>query len=122
MMDQRTFNIIYICKSHTKYWDGADNLLEAVRNYIADECGLEPQDLTDKDMLDIMYDAMKDYLDYCDRPSIFMWQLKDVIMRHPENLPLSIGITLSLVAVRQDGNYVNGFDDRLHKLDEEEPK
>ena len=122
MMDQRTLNIIYICKSHTKYWDGADNLLEAVRNYIADECGLETQDLTDSHMLEIMYDAMSDYLDNCDSPKAFMWQLKDVLMRDSENLPLRIGIALSLVQVRNNGNYVNGFDERLHKLDREATK
>jgi hypothetical protein len=42
-------------------------------------------------------------------------------MRDSENLPLRIAIALSLVEVRDDdGNYVNGFDDRLHKLDKEE--
>ena len=123
MMEQRTLNIIYITKHHTKYWDGAYNCLDAIRNYIADECALEVEWLTDSDMLDIMYDAMKDYLDYCDKPSFFMWQLKDVLIRDSDNLPLRIAVALSLVRVKDDnGNYVNGFDDRLHKLDRENDK
>jgi hypothetical protein len=84
---------------------------------------LEVEWLSDRDMLDIMYDAMRDYLDHCDKPSFFMWQLKDVLMRDSEDLPLRIGVALSLVQVKDDnGNYVNGFDDRLHKLDREERK
>jgi hypothetical protein len=83
---------------------------------------LEVEWLSDRDMLDIMYDAMRDYLDHCDKPSFFMWQLKDVLMRDSEDLPLRIGVALSLVQVRDNGNYINGFDDRLHRLDREELK
>lgn len=120
MMDQRTLNIIYLCKRHShKYWDGANNCIDAIKNYMADECAYEAEWYTDKDMLDIMYDAMKDYLDHCDKPSAFMWQLKDVHLQE-ENLPLRIAIALSLVQVRDDNGYVNGFDDRIHALDKEE--
>lgn len=125
MMDQRTLNIINIVKCNTKYltYDGNTDMIEAIKQYMADECAYKAEWYTDRDMLDIMYDAMRDYLDYCDKPSFFMWQLKEVLMRDSENLPLRIAIALSLVEVRDDnGNYVNGFDDRLHKLDKEEIK
>lgn len=120
MMEQRTLNIINICKGNTKYYRIYDNtdVIEAIKQYMADECAYKAEWYTDRDMLDIMYDAMRDYLDYCDKPSFFMWELKEVLMRDAENLPLRIAIALSLVQVRDDnGNYVNGFDDRLHKLD-----
>lgn len=124
MMEQRTLDIIYLCKRHSnKYWEGAYNCLDAIKNYIAEDCMLEVEWLSDRDMLDIMYDAMRDYLDHCDKPSFFMWQLKDVLMRDSEDLPLRIGVALSLVQVKNDNsNYVNGFDDRLHRLDKEEFK
>ena len=120
-MDQRTLNIIYVCKGHTKYWDRADDILDAVKNYMADECMYKAEWYTDKQMLDIMWAAMQDYIDHCDKPSFFLWQLKDVHLQE-ENLPLRIAIALSLVQVRDANGYVNGFDDRLHKLDEEELK
>ena len=123
MMEQRTLNIINIVKCNTKYLSFDDNtdMLDAIKQYMADECLYKAEWYTDKDMLDIMYDAMRDYLDHCDKPSFFMWELKDVLMKDVENLPLRIGIALSLVQVKDDnGNYVNGFDDRLHKLDREE--
>ena len=120
MMEQRTLDIIYLCKHRSnKYWYGANDCLDAIKNYIAEDCMLEVEWLSDRDMLDIMYDVMRDYLDHCDKPSFFMWQLKDVLLRDSENLPLRIAVTLSLVQVRDNGAYVNGFDDRLHRLDKE---
>lgn len=123
MMEQRTLNIINIVKGNTKYYRIYDNMdvIEAIKQYMADECAYKAEWYTDKDMLDIMYDAMRDYLDHCDKPSFFMWKLKEVLMGDSENLPLRIAIALSLVQVKDDnGNYINGFDDRLHKLDKEE--
>lgn len=124
MMEQRTLNIINIVKGNTKYltYDSNTDMIEAIKQYMADECAYKAEWYTEKDMLDIMYDAMRDYLDYCDKPSFFMWRLKDVLMRDSENLPLRIAIALSLVQVRDDNGYINGFDDRLHKLDKEEFK
>lgn len=123
MMEQRTLNIINIVKGNTKYYRiyGNMDVIEAIKQYMADECAYKAEWYTDRDMLDIMYDAMRDYLDHCDKPSFFMWKLKEVLMKDLENLPLRIAIALSLVQVRDDnGNYINGFDDRLHKLDKEE--
>ena len=118
MMEQRTLNIINVCKGHTKYWDGANDTMDAIKNYMADECMYKAEWYTDREMFNIMWDAMRDYIDHCDKPSFFLWQLKDGLMTDSENLPLRIAIALSLVQVRDDnGNYVNGFDDRLHKLD-----
>ena len=123
MMEQRTLNIIYLCKHHSnKYWDGVYSPIDAIKNYMADECAYEAEWYTDSDMLDIMWYAMLDYLNHCDRPSAFMWQLKNVIGVEPNNLPERIAIAFSLVQVRNDGNYINGFDDRLHRLDKEEFK
>ena len=124
MMEQRTLNIINIVKGNTKYLchDGNTDMIEAIKQYMADECAYKAEWYTEKDMLNIMYDAMRDYLDYCDKPSFFMWQLKDVLLRDSENLPLRIAIALSLVQVRDDNGYVNGFDDRIRKLDREELK
>ena len=125
MMEQRTLNIINIVKGNTKYYRlyGDVGIIEAIKQYMAEECAFNAEWYTKKDMLDILYSAMLDYLDHCDKPSYFMRRLGDVLLHDSEDLPLRIGVALSLVQVRDDnGNYINGFDERLHKLDREEIK
>ena len=123
MMQQRTLNIIHICKGNTKYSKN-DSVYKAIRRYMAEECMVEPDYYTDKDIDDILWEAMKDYLDHCDKPSFFMWCLKDVMNRHDWELCPAIAVVFSAYTQVKDGNgnYVNGFDDRLHNLDKEEFK
>lgn len=119
MMEQRTLNIINIVKGNTKYLRG-DNMIgmvEAVKQYMADECAYEAEWYTETDMFDILYDAMLDYLDHCDKPSVFMRTLGNVMKWRLDNVPQCIAIALSLTQVRNKGKYINGFDDRLCKLD-----
>ena len=123
MMEQRTLNIINICKGNTKYYGIYDDIdmLEGIKQYMADECAYRAEWYTDGDMLIIMYEAMLDYLDHCNKPSVFMRRLNDVHMR-VENEAMKIAIALSLVQVRDDNGYVNGFDDRIYALDREKHK
>lgn len=120
MMDQRTLNIIYIIKGNTKYYSycSITSKLEAIKQYMADECGGETDWFTEKDMFDIVYEAMVDYLEHCDSPRAFMYHLRDVMMRDDATITERIIIALSLVRVRDEHGYVNGFDDRIHKLKE----
>lgn len=124
MMEQRTLNIINIVKGNTKYlsYDGNTDMIEAIKQYMADECAYKAEWYTEKDMFNILYTAMLDYIDHCDKPSFFMRKLGDVLMRDSTDLPLRIAIALSLVQVQDVNGYINGFDDRLHELDKEESK
>lgn len=124
MMEQRTLNIINIVKGNTKYLtcDGNTDIMQAVKEYMADECGYKAEWYTDRDMFDILYNAMLDYLDHCDKPSLFMRRLGGVMRCRMDSIALDIAVTLSLVQVQDVNGYVNGFDDRLHKLDREETK
>ncbi len=121
MMEQRTLNIIKICKGNTKY-NKNGLVYDAIRNYMADECMEEPDFYTDADIDVVLWEAMKDYLDHCDKPSFFMWCLKDVIDRHDWDIYHAIAVVFGPYIQVKDGNgnYVNGFDDRIHKLDKEE--
>lgn len=121
MMKQRTLNIIYICKGHTKYWNGVKTYYDAIRNYMADECDYQAEWYTDSDISNILYEAIKDYFDYCDKPSFLMFCLKDVMDRCNCDIYHAIPIVFSAYTQIKDdnGNYVNGFDDRIHKLKEE---
>ena len=124
MMEQRTLNIINIVKGNTKYlgYDGNTDMIEAIKQYMADECAYKTEWYTEKDMLNILSDAMLDYLDHCDKPSFFMRRLANVMRGRMDNIALDIAVTLSLTQVQDVNGYVNGFDDRLHKLDKEELK
>lgn len=123
MMEQRTLDIIRICKGGTKYRPN-DLIYNGIRSYMAEECMVEPSCYTDEDISNILWETMSDYLDNCDKPSFFMWCLKDVMRRHDWDIYRAIIIVFSVYTqVRNnDGNYVNGFDDRLHRLDKEELK
>lgn len=122
MMEQRTLDIIRICKGNTKY-DQNDSVYNRIRKYMADECMVEPDYYMDEDIDYILWEAMKDYLDHCNKPSTFMWYLKDVMDRYDWELYPAIAIVFGAhTQVRDNGNYVNGFDDRLHRLDKEELK
>lgn len=122
MMEQLTLDIIKICKGNTKYnKDG--RVYDAIRNYLADEYDNKPESYTDGEISYFLWEAMKDYLDHCDKPSFFMWNLKDVMDKYNWDMYQAIAVVFSSrTQVRNDGNYVNGFDDRLHKLDREELK
>lgn len=124
MMDQRTLNIINILKGNTKYYRLYEDMdaIESIKQYMADECAYKVEWYTEKDMFDIIYDAMLDYLDHCDKPSYFMRQLGEVMRGRLDSITRDIAIALTLVQVRDNNNYVNGFDDRIHALDKEEHK
>lgn len=112
-MTQRTLDIIYICKNPShKYWDNANSYTDAVKNYMVNECGFIAKWYSNRQVLEIMWTVMMEYLAHCDTPGSFIWQLNN-----------TIGAALASQQVRDDnGNYVNGFDDRIYKLDKEELK
>lgn len=123
MMEQRTLDIIRICKGGTKYCIN-DSVYKGIRNYMADECIVKPDDYTDEDVDLVLWEAMKDYLDHCDKPSYFMWCLKDAMDRYDWEMCPAIAVVFGpyTKVCDKDGSYVNGFDDRLHRLDREETK
>ena len=119
MMEQRTLDIIHICKGNTKY--GRNNeVYNGIRQYLADECMMYPDYYTDMDVSLTLWGAMSDYLDYCNKPSFFMWCLKDVMCRNKCDIYHAIPIVFgAYTQVRDDNGYINGFDHRLHRLDKE---
>lgn len=126
-MTQRTLNIINICKGNTKYKRLFDSkpLLDAVKEYMAEECGCDLECYTEKEMLNIMLNAMYDYLETCDNIKRF---LNDVLYAASDddgdiykyNLAYGIAMAFQCTMVTNHKGYVNGFDDRLHELDRED--
>lgn len=119
MMEQRTLDIIRICKGTTKYSQN-DTVYNGIRRYMSDEYMMAPDYYEDEDIDCVLWEAMKDYLDHCDKPSFFMWCLKDVMDRYNWELYPAIAVVFGRhTQVRNDNGYVNGFDDRIHRLDKE---
>ena len=71
MMEQRTLNVINICKGNTKY-NSSRLVYDAIRRYMAEECMVSESYYSDDDISLVLWDAMKDYIDHCDKPSFFM--------------------------------------------------
>ena len=124
MMEQRTLNIINICKGNTKYYGLYDDIdmIEAIKQYMADECAYKAEWYTDREISNIIYEAVKDYIDHCDKPSFFLSCLQEVMDRRNCDIFYAMLIVFCAYTQVKDGygNYVNGFDDRIHALDKEE--
>ena len=123
MMEQRTLNIINICKGNTKYNKGG-LVYDAIRDYMAEDNMVDACYYSHYDVSLELYNAMRDYLDHCDKPSFFMWCLQNVMHKHNWDMYHAIAVVFSVYTQVKDsnGNYVNGFDDRISALDKEEYK
>ena len=124
MMEQRTLNIINICKGNTEYNKEGGFVYDAIRDYMAEECAYKPEWYTDADISHFLWEALKDYIDHCDKPSYVLWCLQEVMDHYNWDMYHTIAVVFSAYTQVKDsnGNYVNGFDDRLHKLDRENTK
>lgn len=125
-MTQRTLNIINICKGNTKYKHLFDNkpMLDAIKEYMAEECGCEIEWYTEKEMLNIMLEAMYDYLETCDNIRRFLGDVisaaEDDEDAHKYNIAYGIAVAFQCTMVSNHKGYINGFDDRFHELDRKE--
>ena len=105
-MTERTFNIIMACKK----WNACD-VIDNVKAYMANECEVKMSDYSQSHISSIMEDAMCDYLDTCDQPSVFVRELLNNISYYGSSISSgeAIAITLRNTRVMYDGKYINGF-------------
>ena len=117
-MTKETCNIIRACKGslHGPYEElnYISNVLERIKIYLSQEYQNDIQLYTDEQMEKIMYQAMGDYLDTCDKPSAFIYSMANLNKRHlPHDPPLSIAEkiaeTFIWVKVKDNTGYINGF-------------
>ena len=112
-MTQRTCNIIMACKSRKS---GEEcEFIDKVKQYMSKECDCPIEHYTQGIMDDIMFEAMCDYIDTCDRPSVFLRNLRQ-LNRWFDNKCVAerIAIAFDLVHIRHKDNngefkYINGF-------------
>lgn len=102
-MTERTFNIVMACKEPVSC-----NVCDAVKSYMAQECGCDIETYSESTLAPIMLEAMYDYLDTCDKPSIFMREYNSQFKNHLSTAE-RIARTFRMVQVRDEFSCVNGF-------------
>ena len=110
-MTKETCNIIRACKGslHKTYEElnYISNVLERIKIYLSQEYQNDIQLYTDEQMEKIMYQAMGDYLDTCDKPSEFIHLL--TLNNTAMSMAEKIAEAFKWVRVRKEYSYVNGF-------------
>ena len=110
-MTERTYKIIMACKAK-EYC----NIADAVKEYMSQECGSHVDDYHEVALAGIMQEAMYDYLDTCDKPSIFLRELNNIVYGEFLSVGERIARAFTLVRVKnRDGQYVNGFGEWAEK-------
>ena len=110
-MTKETCNIIRACKGSlnedfTKMM-GKNTCLDRVKIYLSQEYENDIELYTDEQMEKIMYQAMGDYLDTCDRPSDFIFYMSN--LKGNYSSAEQIAHTFMWVKVRNEHTYINGF-------------
>jgi hypothetical protein len=82
--------------------------MDRIKAYMADECGCLVTDYTDDVMESIIRNAVYDYIDTCDKPSTFLRLANECIEKNL-NITERFCVAFTLVQVRNNGKYVNGF-------------
>lgn len=105
-MNKRTFDIIMACKEETtKHYTKLDNVIE----FLSKECGTPKEEYTSDVINRILFEALCDFIDTCDRPSAFIRIYKNIINGEHKDFADRLCTAFSLVRIRDDGMYVNGF-------------
>ena len=89
--------------------------LERVKLYMSNKCACPLTVYTRKRIDEIMFDAMCDYIDTCDRPSFFFKEMEHIFDKEYFNRAEQIAQTFRLVEVMKDKKYINGFTAELLK-------
>ena len=112
-MTRRTFNIICACKG-TLYPE-IESKVDRIRAYMSEECDCPIEEYTDAETEQIVVNAMYDYIDTCDRPSTFLRQIRECVVKDL-TLTEKICIAFSITRVRNsEGKFINGFKEEFFR-------
>ena len=128
-MKQQTLDIINICKGNTKYYSTYNesvngDIAYGIKAYIADVCGTEVKYINSDELNNILLEAATDLGKSLTQKEthIFMQKCLKSFAQDNENFAESICGLFHATQVYGNKGYVNGFDERLHKLDRDEFK
>lgn len=108
MIHKRTIDIIKICKERN-----FDSCVEYVIDYMSKSCKCPKEYYNESIIQNIMFEAMCDYIDNCDKPSSFLRVLKETydlkFIKSNQTFSEAIGIAFQLVQIKNENEYINGF-------------
>ena len=119
MMDYETFDIIKICKG--RHNRSSENLsaYQALKQYYIDVYCLYPDSFEEHGLETMVKRAFYDLIDHVDRPSNLLRTFEDA-MRIYSQTSLQIDVStlsmisaMTLIQVRRNGEYINGFNDSI---------
>lgn len=118
-MEKRTLAIIAICKDRTRYTKGYTDI-DGLKHYFS-ESSCTNYDFWNKNRIKVeMKKALYDFLDVCDKPSYYLEQMDRQMSGLDLTNPLSyIGAVINvflLSDVKDNGEYINGFDERFEDI------
>lgn len=114
-MEQRTCNIIMVCKNNCKYTEEAKTLVDAVKIYMGKECVYPWKDYTEGQIKSILLEALYDFINGASNPGFELRQLFSDSVFFPDDLSERICLMFAQTQVRDGVNYVNGFTESLIK-------
>ena len=111
-MTLRTCNIIMCCKGNYGFY--AQSRKDAIKKYMAKECGCDASAYTDEVLHRIIMDALKDYIDGVKKHSYVLWSIEED-GKWCDTLDDKIMSMFQHVQVRDDSGCVNSFTEELLK-------
>ena len=111
-MTQRTCNIIQACKGNL--YPEIEDKIERIKIYMSEECACSQEAYTEDVMNSIMINAMCDYIDTCDKPSVFLRLLLSGHKKY-KTCAEQICSAFTLIKVKNGCEYINGFKEEFFK-------
>lgn len=111
-MNQRTCNIIMCCKGNTEFAQFG-NPVYAIKRYMGEECDYDWRKYSESHILNILLDAVEDYLDTADKPSSFIWSLRQGRKFYNNDAEIICSAFRDVSVRNEFGKYVNGFSEEV---------
>ena len=122
-MERRTEEIIAVCKGRHAFGD-IKSFRDAIAAYMSDRCDYPAEDYTNEMLEGIIFEALCDYVDGADKPSVFLRQIRDSARYHNGNMLSAVCGAFSVVSVKDaygNYNYKNGFtEESVYYVDKSE--
>lgn len=115
-MTEMTCNIIKACKG--RIFENVEGELDRVKHYMAKECYCSLEAYTPFVMNEVMFRAMCDYIDTCDKPSEFLREMNHLLNKDKLSTAEKIAKAFDLVQIKEvinDDMYINADDEKEYK-------
>lgn len=106
-MEDRTCKIILCAKSRCHGGSGIAKII----NYLSYECGCDRDVYTESTLYRILFEALCDYIDCCDKPSIVLRNMNEA-KKFDFSPNEQIVSAFTMAEVKSKDKYINGFNEK----------